>query len=299
MERFRPVFRRRDTLRQAERYLAGLLSDLGWKNGQTMEAGVPGATQHGIPCAAGGRPSQGPATRLPRPGRRRVRDFRDFTVPGAGGWWHAFWTAAGPPANGSSRWWGSASPTASFTWRRRSSARPDRRTGVTQPFPAERLTARRPSTQPRRTSARAGARPEQPDVAVLQTQRQLFEDRKRRGQVTCGMHVGQELVPPAVAVSTDIFEHRIVFGERRPELVQGLFGGGTGHHHAHPFMSVVRATRNGRPTRGRLPRSGAARRLQAVGDPRSRTIPPGSGRRRSCHAASSTRARVRRSPLPS
>jgi SRSO17 transposase len=45
---FAPVFRRTDTLRRAEYYLAGLLSDLRHKNGETIEAAVPGATQQGV-----------------------------------------------------------------------------------------------------------------------------------------------------------------------------------------------------------------------------------------------------------
>lgn len=48
LERFLPVFGRRDTLRQAELYVLGLLSGLDRKNGETMEAGVPGATQQGV-----------------------------------------------------------------------------------------------------------------------------------------------------------------------------------------------------------------------------------------------------------
>lgn len=48
LQSFQPVFGRRDTLRQAELYLLGLLSDLGRKNGETIEAAVPGATQQGV-----------------------------------------------------------------------------------------------------------------------------------------------------------------------------------------------------------------------------------------------------------
>lgn len=45
---FLPVFGRRDTLRQANLYLIGLLSNLPRKNGETIEAAVPGATQQGV-----------------------------------------------------------------------------------------------------------------------------------------------------------------------------------------------------------------------------------------------------------
>ncbi len=45
---FRSVFRYSSTRRQALLYLLGLLSDLGRKNGETMEAGIPGATQQGV-----------------------------------------------------------------------------------------------------------------------------------------------------------------------------------------------------------------------------------------------------------
>ena len=38
LERFRPVFKRSDTLRNAEIYLLGLCSDLPHKNGETMGA---------------------------------------------------------------------------------------------------------------------------------------------------------------------------------------------------------------------------------------------------------------------
>ena len=48
LKRFARVFGRRDTLRQAELYLLGLLSSLSRKNGETMEAGVPGITQEGV-----------------------------------------------------------------------------------------------------------------------------------------------------------------------------------------------------------------------------------------------------------
>src|SRR5579875_2644203 len=41
VEEFRSVFRRRDTLRNAEIYLLGLCSDLRRKNGETMEAAIP------------------------------------------------------------------------------------------------------------------------------------------------------------------------------------------------------------------------------------------------------------------
>ena len=45
---FNGIFGRRDTLRQARLYLLGLLSDLPRKNGETMEAAIPGATQQGV-----------------------------------------------------------------------------------------------------------------------------------------------------------------------------------------------------------------------------------------------------------
>ncbi|EQD80473.1 transposase, partial [mine drainage metagenome] len=45
---FLPVFGRRDTVSQARYYLLGLLSNLRRKNGETMEAAVPGATQQGV-----------------------------------------------------------------------------------------------------------------------------------------------------------------------------------------------------------------------------------------------------------
>ena len=48
LQRFARVFGRRDTLRQAELYLLGLLSSLARKNGETMEAGVPGVTQESV-----------------------------------------------------------------------------------------------------------------------------------------------------------------------------------------------------------------------------------------------------------
>ncbi len=48
LETFRPVFGRVDTLRQAQRYLTGLLSNLKRKNGETIEAAVPGARQQGV-----------------------------------------------------------------------------------------------------------------------------------------------------------------------------------------------------------------------------------------------------------
>lgn len=48
LETFLRVFGRRDTLWQAELYLLGLLSDLKRKNGETMEAAVPAATQQGV-----------------------------------------------------------------------------------------------------------------------------------------------------------------------------------------------------------------------------------------------------------
>lgn len=48
LSRFQRVFRYRSTLRQAMLYFLGLLSNLGRKNGETMEAGIPGATQQGV-----------------------------------------------------------------------------------------------------------------------------------------------------------------------------------------------------------------------------------------------------------
>jgi SRSO17 transposase len=48
LERFRAVFGRSDTLRNAEIYLRGLCSDLPRKNGETMEAAIPGARQMDI-----------------------------------------------------------------------------------------------------------------------------------------------------------------------------------------------------------------------------------------------------------
>jgi hypothetical protein len=45
---FRSVFRRRDTMRNAEIDLLGLCSDLPRKNGETMEAAIPGAKQMDI-----------------------------------------------------------------------------------------------------------------------------------------------------------------------------------------------------------------------------------------------------------
>src|SRR5579875_3029590 len=48
LQRFRPVFGRSDTLRNAEIYLRGLCSDLPRKNGETMEAAIPGARQMDI-----------------------------------------------------------------------------------------------------------------------------------------------------------------------------------------------------------------------------------------------------------
>ena len=48
LKRFARVFGRRDTLRQAELYLLGLLSSLARKNGETMEASVPGVTQESV-----------------------------------------------------------------------------------------------------------------------------------------------------------------------------------------------------------------------------------------------------------
>ena len=45
---FRAVFGRRDTLRNAEIYLLGLCSDLPRKNGETMEAAIPGANQEDV-----------------------------------------------------------------------------------------------------------------------------------------------------------------------------------------------------------------------------------------------------------
>ena len=48
LARFRSVFGRADTLRNAEIYLRGLCSDLERKNGETMEAAIPGARQMDI-----------------------------------------------------------------------------------------------------------------------------------------------------------------------------------------------------------------------------------------------------------
>lgn len=45
---FAAVFRYRQTRERALLYLLGLLSDLGRKNGETMEAGIPGVTQQGV-----------------------------------------------------------------------------------------------------------------------------------------------------------------------------------------------------------------------------------------------------------
>ncbi len=45
---FAGIFGRRDTLRQAKLYVLGLLSPLSRKNGETMEAGIPGVTQEGV-----------------------------------------------------------------------------------------------------------------------------------------------------------------------------------------------------------------------------------------------------------
>ena len=46
--RFKGVFGRRETVRNAEIYLTGLCSDLPHKNGETMEAAIPGADQEDI-----------------------------------------------------------------------------------------------------------------------------------------------------------------------------------------------------------------------------------------------------------
>lgn len=48
VERFRSIFGRSDTLRNAEIYLRGLCSDLKRKNGETLEAAIPGAAQMDI-----------------------------------------------------------------------------------------------------------------------------------------------------------------------------------------------------------------------------------------------------------
>ena len=45
---FASIFGRRDTLRRAVLYVLGLLSALRRKNGETMEAAIPGATQQGV-----------------------------------------------------------------------------------------------------------------------------------------------------------------------------------------------------------------------------------------------------------
>lgn len=48
VRQFRTAFRYRGTQDQALLYLLGLLSDLKRKNGETMEAGIPGASQQGV-----------------------------------------------------------------------------------------------------------------------------------------------------------------------------------------------------------------------------------------------------------
>lgn len=48
LEQFAAVFHYRSTTAQALLYLLGLLSDLKRKNGETMEAGIPAATQQGV-----------------------------------------------------------------------------------------------------------------------------------------------------------------------------------------------------------------------------------------------------------
>ena len=48
LARFASIFGRRDTRRQAKLYLLGLLSPLSRKNGETMEARIPGVTQEGV-----------------------------------------------------------------------------------------------------------------------------------------------------------------------------------------------------------------------------------------------------------
>ncbi len=48
LDLFRPVFRRRDTREAARLYATGLLSALPRKNGETMEAAIPGATQENV-----------------------------------------------------------------------------------------------------------------------------------------------------------------------------------------------------------------------------------------------------------
>ncbi len=48
LDLFRPVFRRRDTREVARLYATGLLSALPRKNGETMEAAIPGATQENV-----------------------------------------------------------------------------------------------------------------------------------------------------------------------------------------------------------------------------------------------------------
>ena len=47
-QQFRAIFGRRETVRNAEIYLLGLCSDLPHKNGETMEAAIPGASQQDI-----------------------------------------------------------------------------------------------------------------------------------------------------------------------------------------------------------------------------------------------------------
>jgi hypothetical protein len=71
---FKPAFRHRSTMQQALLYLLGLLSDLGRRNGETIEAAIPGATQQGawdlatyaiaLPRQVWGRRSGGPPAAL-------------------------------------------------------------------------------------------------------------------------------------------------------------------------------------------------------------------------------------------
>ena len=48
VQSFKGVFGRRETVRNAEIYGSGLCSDLPHKNGETMEAAIPGADQQDI-----------------------------------------------------------------------------------------------------------------------------------------------------------------------------------------------------------------------------------------------------------
>ncbi len=83
VEGFRSAFRRRDTLRNAEIYLLGLCSDLPHKNGETMEAAIPGAKQPTPPPApykGRGRP---PKARQPQCPLHTVAEIRQAVAPEA------------------------------------------------------------------------------------------------------------------------------------------------------------------------------------------------------------------------